>query len=295
MIRNIAASLIAIGLLGAAVLAEDQDRAASSSSSSSNQQDRSSSSAGAQSDQSTGGAAASSSRDRSGTSSRTGASQSYDQAQTAAGRTEADKPETDPTKAFLKEASVSNVFEIQLGQLAAKRVQDDQIKQFAQQMVQDHQQAQQQLKQTAQAAGVQLHDELDTVHQAKLQKFQQCPTSEFQRKYINCQAAGHMENVLEFRHQSQNAQNDQVKQLASQMLPKLEQHLKHATDLANQQAGGAGGEARTASERQRGDAGTTGTRSASDAGTGATSGTGSRSGKSSGSTSSNQDASSSQK
>jgi len=181
---------------------------------------------------------------------------------------------------------VSNIFEIQAGQLAAKRVQDDQIKQFAQQMVKDHQQAQEQLKQVAQAAGVQLHDGLDTLHQAKLQKLQQCPTSEFQRKYINTQAAGHIANVLEFRYQSQNAQNEQVKQLASQMLPKLEEHLKHATDLANQQAGGAGGEARTASERQRGDAATSGTRSGSDTGTGATSGTDARSGKSGGNSSS---------
>jgi putative membrane protein len=290
MIRNIAASLIAVGLLGTAVLAEDQDRSTSSSSSS--QQDRSSSTAtgGQQSDQS---GAAGSSRDRSG-SSRTGAAQTYDQAQTASGRTEADKPETDPTKAFIKDASMSNIFEIQAGHLAAKRVQDDQIKQFAQQMVQDHTQAQQQLKQVAQAAGVQLHDQLDMLHQAKLQKLQQCTSSDFQRKYINGQAAGHMMNVLEFRYQSQNAQNDQVKQLASQMLPKLEQHLKHATDLANQQAGGSSGEARTASERERSDS-TTGTRSGSDTGTGARTGkTGDSSSSSSSSSSSDKDATSPQ-
>jgi len=232
-----------------------------------------------------------------------GAAATEDRAQTAGARDAAadEKEETDPARAFVKEAYIANLFEVQLGQIAAQRVQDDQIKQFARTMVQDHQQANQQLKQIAQGIGLQTNEQLDRVHQAKLAKLQKCQSADFDRKYINCQAAGHMANVLEFRYQAKSAQNDQVKQYAAQTLPKLEQHLKHATELANKQAGGD--EARTASERQSSDAAGTGRTGStgrgisggdSSSGTSGTSGTSGKSGKSgdAGSSSSSGDSSS---
>jgi putative membrane protein len=170
------------------------------------------------------------------------------EAEAAAGR---DQGQQDPTQMFVKETYSSNLFEIQAGQLAAQRAQDDQIKQFARMMVEDHTKANQQLKQAAQSKQIQVQEQLDPVHQAKLQKLQKLPAQEFGRKYINGQVAGHMVNVLEFQYQSQNLQDPQLKQWATQTLPKLEEHLKHATQIASKQAGG---QARTAGERESGGA-----------------------------------------
>jgi len=202
-----------------------------------------------------------------------------DDAQTAGAR---DQAMQDPTKMFVMDTYSENLLEVQLGQLAAQKAQDDQVKQFARMMVQDHTKANQQLKQVAQSANIQISEQLDPVHQAKLQKMQKLPASEFGRKYVNSQAAAHMMTVLEFQYQSQNAQNDQVKQFATQMLPDLQKHLQHATKLAGQMAGGA--QARTASERQS-DAGAAGATpaGADNAASGGTSGTsGSSAGQSSG-------------
>jgi putative membrane protein len=233
MIRSIASTLVVAGLLCSAAWAEDQDRQ--------KQQDQSA--AGAQQSDQPGANA----KDRAASD----ASSTDDKAQPAAGRQGQqpgdDQAQQDPTQAFIADAYSSNLFEVQLGQIAAQRVQDDQIKQFARTMVQDHTKANQQLKQIAQSAGIQVREQLDPVHQAKLQKLQKCPAADFDRKYINTQVAGHMANVLEFRWQSQHAQKDEAKQYAAQTLPKLQEHLRHATDLANEQAGG---EARTAGERQ---------------------------------------------
>jgi putative membrane protein len=175
-----------------------------------------------------------------------------DAAQLAAAR-EDEAAMQDPTQWFIKEAYNANLFEIQAGQLAAQRVQDDKIKQFARMMVEDHTKANQQLKQLAQSSQFQVREQLDPIHQMKLQKMQKIPASEFGRKYVNGQVAGHWMSVLEYRYQAKNAQNAQVKQYASQTLPNLEKHLQHVQQLAEQQAGGAG-EARTASERQPADA-----------------------------------------
>ena len=175
-----------------------------------------------------------------------------DAAQPAAAREAADAAPKDPTQAFVTEAYSANMFEIQAGQWVAQKAQDDQIRQFARMIVQDHQKANQQLKQVAQSANVPIQEKLDPVHQAKLQKMQQCQASELSRKFAFGQVAGHTMSVLEYQYQSQNAQNDQVRQYASQTLPKLQQHLKQATDLAHQQIRGA--EARPAGERLPGEA-----------------------------------------
>jgi len=241
MFRTTACSLVLAVACAAPAFAEDtaaqagQDQAASSAAAQASQQQQSD--ASAQQSSQTDAAAAG-------------------EAQLAGARDQADQAMQDPTKMFVMETYNMNLFEIQAGQLAAQRAQDDQVKQFARTMVQDHTKANQQLKQVAQSANVQISEQLDPVHQAKLQKLQKLPASEFGRKYINSQVAGHMMSVLEFQHQSQQGKNDQVKQFATQMLPDLQKHLQHATQLAGQMAGGAG-QARTASERQSDDAAAT--------------------------------------
>jgi len=245
MIRSIAFTLtIALACFAVRALAEDQDRQQKSG----QDQPAAASDRNAAKDQ-----ASSSSQDRVGTSAAAG----EDRARTAGEREEA--IETDPTKAFIKEAWNSNLFEVKAAQLAQQKVRDQQIKRLAQKLIEDHTQANEELKQIAQGAGVDVSQEqLDRIHQAKLAKMQKCPASaDFDRKYVNGQVAGHTMNVLEFTYQSRNAQNDQVKQYASKCLPKLEEHLKHATDIATQLSGG---EARTASEREPGDRTTTGDR-----------------------------------
>lgn len=194
--------------------------------------------------------AAAKDRDTSGTSPAASQDQAV-AAQPAADREDA--APKDPTQAFLQDVCIDNLFEIQAGQIAVQKAQDDQVKQFAEMLIKDHTQANQKLKQIAQSANVQLEEKLDPIHQMKLQKMQKCPASEFTRKFVFEQTAGHTKDVLEFQYQSQNAQNPQVKQFATQILPKLQQHLKHANDLAMQQVGGAlGGDARPAGSRIEG-------------------------------------------
>ena len=241
MFRTIAATTASLALIcSTAALAEDTAQKSGAAAGQDQQQSQSDTAAQDPSNQQSDAAAASADAQP--------AAASDTDAQAAAGR---DQAQQDPTQMFVKDTYSSNLFEIRAGQLAAQKAQDDQIKQFARQMVQDHTQANQQLKQAAQSKQIQVQEQLDPVHQAKLQKLQKCSPQEFGRKYINGQVAGHMMNVLEFRYQSENLQDPQLKQWAAQTLPKLEEHLKHATEIATKQAGG---QARTAGERQSGDA-----------------------------------------
>lgn len=242
MTRTIAASLL-LAIVFSAAFAEDRNTAAAGNEQqkqNQQQQDRT----------------AAEDRDPAVRDATATAGDAADAAQPAAARDEAAESPKDPTHAFVMEAYSGNLFEIQAGQLVAQKAQDDQIKQFARMLVQDHQKANQKLKEVAQSANIPIQEKLDPVHQAKIQKMQKCAAPELSRKFLFGQVAGHTMNVLEYQWQSQNAQNDQVKQYASQSLPKLQAHLRHATELATAQIGGA--EARPAGERIEGDRSGTG-------------------------------------
>ena len=62
----------------------------------------------------------------------------------------------DPDKLFLVCAAIDNQCEMQLAQLAQTKAQDQKVKDLAQKMLQDHQQADRQLQEAAQQTGVTL-------------------------------------------------------------------------------------------------------------------------------------------
>jgi len=144
---------------------------------------------------------------------------------------------------FVKHAYSGNLFEVQLGQLVNDKAQDPQIKRIAQRLVDDHRQANDQLKQVAQQMNVQVSDELMPVHQAKLQHFQQKQGNQLELGFLFSQIGHHTAELLEYQFVAQNAQNPQLKQYAAQCVPKLRDHAQMLLQIAPV------GDARTAGER----------------------------------------------
>src|SRR3546814_15527209 len=66
----------------------------------------------------------------------------------------------------------SDLLEVQAGQLAQKQAQNQQVKQLAQAIVQDHQSANQKLMQIAKTRNVQVERQLDQKHRQKLDQLQ---------------------------------------------------------------------------------------------------------------------------
>ena len=179
---------------------------------------------------------------------------------------------------FLKQTAVDNMFEIQLSQLAQSQAQDEKVKQLAQMLVKDHTQATEQLKQVAQKKQVQLPSDLPETKKEELQIFQSLQGSEFDQAYLSCMKVGHAKGVAAYSEKAKNAKDQDVKQFASAILPKLQQHKQHVMAMT----GGKDDDAQTAGSRQeQGASGTSGSgasgTSSSGSGTGtSSSGSGSR-------------------
>lgn len=129
---------------------------------------------------------------------------------------------------FIKKAAQVDLAEVQMAQLAQQKSQSEHVKQMAQQILNDHQQNEEQVKQLAQKNNVTLPDQPDSKHQAELQKLQKLDGAAFDKAFIKAQRKDHQKTVNLFREQAKNAKNPDVKSYAEQTLPKLEQHLDMA-------------------------------------------------------------------
>ncbi|QRM34433.1 DUF4142 domain-containing protein [Microvirga sp. VF16] len=130
---------------------------------------------------------------------------------------------------FVTQAANSDMFEIQSSQLALNKTQDSRIRDFAQQMVQDHTAASDKLKAAAQ--GQTVPTALDQEHAQMLQQLQQASDNDFNRSYVRMQLDGHQKAVTLFDNYGQNGDDAQIKQFAQQTLPTLRQHLQHITEI----------------------------------------------------------------
>jgi putative membrane protein len=101
------------------------------------------------------------------------------------------KSESSDLQSFVEKASIANMAEIQLGQLAAERAQNPQVKQFAQTMVDDHTKAQEQLKTVASNQNIPIPSALDGKHQKLHDKLAKLQGAEFDRAYMDAMVDGH--------------------------------------------------------------------------------------------------------
>jgi len=73
---------------------------------------------------------------------------------------------------------------------------------------------------------------------------------DFDQAYLSCMKALHLHDVSKFGDEAQIAKNQDVKELASQLLPKLQEHQQHVISLASAQGlPTTGGEAQPAGAR----------------------------------------------
>ena len=141
----------------------------------------------------------------------------------------------DLDKCFIEGAAVHGMFEQQLAEAGAQQASDQQVKQFAQQMADDHKNANDQVKQVAQKIGANVPQALPEMKQKELDAIKAQQGKDFDQAFLSCMKALHLADVSSFADKAQIAKNQDVKNLAQQLLPKLQQHQQHVLMLAQAQ------------------------------------------------------------
>ena len=151
--------------------------------------------------------------------------------------TSTSKLSTSDTK-FVKEAAVGGMEEVQLGQLAAQKASDPDVKNFGQRMVDDHSKANDQLKQLAAQKGVTVAATLPPSKQKDVDKLSKLSGAAFDKAYVKMMVEDHKKDVAEFKKESTNAKDSDVKSFASTTLPTLQDHLKMVEDIHSRMSKG---------------------------------------------------------
>jgi putative membrane protein len=136
-------------------------------------------------------------------------------------------------KDFLAMAAMSDRFEIDTGQMVQERSLNNEVKQFGQQLVQDHGNSTKQLSDVAGKAGLALDppQRLDQRHQTIADSLRDAQGSGFDKAFLTSQVQAHQEGVALFEAYAKNGDNDQLKSFAQKGLPILQKHLEMAQQL----------------------------------------------------------------
>ena len=142
------------------------------------------------------------------------------------------QPDPDTTaKHFLIVASIKNLQEVSAGEQAMQKAKQPQVRTFAQMMIKDHGQSEQQLLQLAKSRGIKLP--LASTGGIKPDLLL-AGAANFDSAYVHAMSAGHGNTVQVFENYATTGKDPVVRAWAQQMLPTLKMHLEHIKTIEKQ-------------------------------------------------------------
>ena len=137
------------------------------------------------------------------------------------------------TRDYVQKAAMGDMLEVESSRLALNRSATPEIKKLAQDMVDAHTMTSDGLKARLVRAGliVELPAMLDDEHKKKVDDLRAATARDFDAKYLELQKEGHDEALNIHRDYAMNGTLADLKAFAADTVPKIEMHLKMATDL----------------------------------------------------------------
>lgn len=133
---------------------------------------------------------------------------------------------------FLKKAAADNLAEVELAKLALHKASSQQVKGFAQTMVNDHGKAKVQLEEIASSKHVDIPAGLSAKSQATKERLAKFSSEQFDNAYMAEMLKDHKEDLATFHRALNSAQDTEIREFADKSLPLLESHLKQAENIA---------------------------------------------------------------
>jgi putative membrane protein len=140
--------------------------------------------------------------------------------------------------AFVHEAAIGGMAEVELGRVATQNASSDDVKQFGQRMVDDHGKAGDELKGLASKKNLTLPTGLDQKHQALRDRLAKLKGAAFDKAYMSEMVSDHQKDVAAFQREAKSGSDPDVKAWAQKTLPTLQEHLKMARDVSSKAAAG---------------------------------------------------------
>lgn len=142
---------------------------------------------------------------------------------------------------MMQDLAHANASEIAAGKLALEKSQNDQVKQYAQKLIDDHTQAQQELQKIADAKDVKLENEPDAKHKSMVKTMSALEGEKFDKMYLSQGGARDHKNTYQLLQKMQKQSKDKDLQVLAQKIePAVQQHLTMAQDLQSGKSSASG-------------------------------------------------------
>ena len=160
----------------------------------------------------------------------------------AAGQPSGSAATQDPNQHAANLINTINNGEIDLGKMMQDQAQNSNVKDFSKTLVDDHQKAQDQLKDVASKANLTLGT--NAHEQAENQRLKDRLTSaqgaQRDRAFLHAEVRDHAKAVRQLRHMEAQVTDPQLKSYISSVIPTMQKHEQDARHLLQQMGGGAG-------------------------------------------------------
>jgi putative membrane protein len=141
-------------------------------------------------------------------------------------------PLTSSDREFMMNAAREGMMEVQMGNLAARKASNNDVKQLGESIATTHSQLGQKLQQLASNLNVTLPQDLKPEQQNVLSRLEKLSGKVFDSDYLKAMISDHTKDISEFERAISQVTNEEIKQFASEALPALRDHLKAARELA---------------------------------------------------------------
>lgn len=136
-----------------------------------------------------------------------------------------------PDEFFLVRAAQLNAAEIAAGRIAVERASNPEVRQYGQQMIEDHTRANQELMRLAERKGVSLPTQPDEMHRTVANHLEQLDGDQFDREYISAMVADHAMALSMMQDRARLTQDPEIRDFADRQVPIFHEHLQMAQDL----------------------------------------------------------------
>lgn len=135
------------------------------------------------------------------------------------------------TDAFVTNAAIGNLYEIQAGEIAQRRGRSGEVKAFGKMMVSDHTTLSNEMKPLITAAGKTAPTGLDERRKGLIDNLNAASPAEFDAVYLSQQDAAHSETLSLMQGYADNGDDAGLKAAAAKAVPKVQAHLDHVKRL----------------------------------------------------------------
>jgi putative membrane protein len=139
---------------------------------------------------------------------------------------------TSQDKQFVMKSIEGSMAEVELGKLALKKSDNEEVKQFAKKMVTDHTKLITDMKPFADQMGITPPSTLSPKHQKLYDQLKGLSGTEFDKEYISAMVTDHHNDLHEFKAQESSTSNPDLKKTVSQGIEVIQAHTHMIDQIA---------------------------------------------------------------